>query len=174
MQILLWSLAVFFGRIADVSLGTIRINFIVRHKKIFAALVGFVEVTIFIFVISRVITNLNGNIYGVLAYGAGFAIGTIIGMFISEKLNKDIISVNIISKDKSNEIEEMLRQEGFGATCYDGIGRDGPVKVINVICNHHHIPKLSKMVLDRDPNSFLNTYMLGSQKGGYFYGMKKK
>ena len=35
-------------------------------------------------------------------------------MFISEKLNKDIISVNIISKDKSNEIEDMLRQEGFG------------------------------------------------------------
>jgi hypothetical protein len=30
------------------------------------------------------------------------------------------------------------------------------------------------MVLEQDPNSFLNTYMLGSQKGGYFYGMKKK
>ena len=174
MQIFLWSLAVFLGRIADVSLGTIRINFIVRHKKIFAALVGFFEVSIFIFVISRVITNLNGNIYGVLAYGAGFAAGTIIGMFISEKLNKDIISVNIISKDKSTEIENMLRKENFGATCYEGIGRDGPVKVINVICNQSQIPKLNKMVIEQDPNSFLNAYMLGSQRGGYFYEMKKK
>ena len=45
-------------------------KFYCKHKKIFAALVGFFEVSIFIFVISRVITNLNGNIYGVLAYGA--------------------------------------------------------------------------------------------------------
>jgi uncharacterized protein YebE (UPF0316 family) len=174
MQILLWSLAVFFGRIADVSLGTIRINFIVRHKKIFAALVGFVEVTIFIFVISRVIKNLDGNIYGVLAYGAGFAIGTIIGMFISEKLTKDMVSVNIISKDKSKEIEVKLREDGFGATCYDGIGRSGPVKVINVICNKSILPKLSRIVLDEDPNAFLNTHVLGSHKGGFLYGMKKK
>ena len=174
MQILLWSLAIFFGRIADVSLGTIRINFIVRHKKVFAALVGFIEVTIFIFIISRVIKNLDGNIYGILAYGAGFAAGTIIGMSISEKLNKDIISVNIISKEKGDELENFLRQEGFGLTCYNGVGRDGPVKVINVICNQSQVPKLSKMVLEKDPNSFLNSYMLGSRKGGYFYGMKKK
>lgn len=174
MQILLWSLAVFFGRIADVSLGTIRINFIIRHKKVFAALVGFVEVTIFIFVISRVIKNLDGNLYGVLAYGAGFAIGTIVGMFISEKLTKDMVSVNIISKDRSKEIEAKLRADGYGATCYDGIGMSGPVKMINVICNQSILPKLTKAVISEDPGAFLNTHVLGSHKGGYLYGMKKK
>ena len=121
MQILLWTLAIFFGRIADVTLGTIRINFIVRHKKIFAALVGFLEVTIFIFVVSRVIKDIDNNFYGIFAYGAGFAAGTIIGMFISDKLTRDFISINIISKEKSNEIEQILRNEGFGATCYDAI-----------------------------------------------------
>ena len=65
-------------------------------------------------------------------------------MFISEKLNKDIISVNIISKDKSTEIENMLRKENFGATCYEGIGRNGPVKVINVICNQYPDPKIKQ------------------------------
>jgi uncharacterized protein YebE (UPF0316 family) len=170
----LWTLAIFFGRIADVTLGTIRINFIVRHKKIFAALVGFLEVTIFIFVVSRVIKDIDNNFYGIFAYGAGFAAGTIIGMFISDKLTRDFISINIISKEKSNEIEQILRNEGFGATCYDAIGKDGHIKVINVVCKQNYLPKLSKIVFNEDSNAFVNTHLLGSHRGGFLYGLKKK
>ncbi|MHB8279652.1 MAG: DUF5698 domain-containing protein, partial [Candidatus Humimicrobiaceae bacterium] len=92
MHILLWSLAIFFGRIMDVTLGTIRINFIVRRKKLFAAAIGFFEVTIYVAVIARVIQDLSNNIYGVLAYGAGFAVGTLVGVTISDKLSRDLIS----------------------------------------------------------------------------------
>ena len=174
METFLWALAVFFGRIADVSLGTIRINFIVRHKKIFAALVGFIEVTIFIFVAARVIQNINNNIYGIFAYGAGFAAGTIVGMTISDKLSRDLISVNIISKNGNDKIEKYLRSNGFGATCYEGEGRDGKVKIINVICKQNYMPKLSRIVFNEDPNAFLSTHTLGTHKGGYLYGIKKK
>jgi len=114
MNMLLWSLIIFFGRIVDVSLGTVRINFIIRRKKIIAAIVGFIEVTIFVTIIARVIQDIDNNIYGIFAYGAGFAIGTIVGMFISDKFSKDLLSTNIISKSKSEEIESSLRNEGFG------------------------------------------------------------
>lgn len=174
LEIFLWTLAIFFGRIADVSLATIRINFIVRHKKIFAALVGFLEVTIFIFVAARVIRDLNNNYFGIFAYGAGFAAGTVIGMTISDKLSIDLISINIITKSKSGEIVELLRAEGFGATCYDGIGRDGEVKIINVVCKQNHVPKLSKIVFAEDPAAFLSTHTLGTHRGGFLYGIKKK
>jgi len=173
-EILLWSLAVFFGRIADVSLGTIRINFIVRRKKIFAALVGFLEVTIFIFVAARVIQNINQNIFGIFAYGAGFAVGTIVGMTISDKLSKDLISVNIISKKDSEIIANNLRDSGFGATCYKGVGKDGNVNIINIVCRQENLSKLSRIVLDIDPNAFVSTHSLGSHKGGFLYGIKKK
>ncbi len=174
METFLWTMAIFFGRIVDVTLGTIRINFIVRHRKIFAALVGFVEVTIFIYVVSRVIQDLNGNIYGILAYGAGFAAGTVIGMIISDKLSRDLISINIISREKCDVIESLLREEGFGATCYDGVGKYGKVKIINVVCKQNIVPKLSRIVFEEDPNAFLNTHVLGYQRGGYIYGAKKK
>ena len=174
METFLWALAIFFGRIADVSLGTIRINFIIRHKKIFAALVGFIEVTIFIFVAARVIQDINNNIYGIFAYGAGFAAGTVIGMTISDRLSRDLISINIISKNSSDSIEKLLRDGGFGATCYDGVGRDGKVKIINVICKQNFMPKLSRIVFTEDPSAFLNTHTLGTHKGGFLYGIKKK
>ncbi len=174
METILWTMAIFFGRVVDVSLGTIRINFIVRHRKLFAALVGFVEVTIFIYVVKRVILDLNNNIYGILAYGAGFAAGTVIGMIISDKLSRDMLSINIISKDKCDVIENLLRTEGFGATCYDGVGKYGKVRIINVVCKRNFVPKLSRIVLEEDPNAFLNTHVLGYQRGGYIYGAKKK
>jgi uncharacterized protein YebE (UPF0316 family) len=174
LNILLWSLAIFFGRIIDVTLGTIRINFIVRKRKIFAAAIGFIEVTIFVAVIARVIEDLNNNFYGIFAYGAGFAVGTLIGITISEKLSQDLISNNIISKARSDEIVNLLRQEGFGATCYNGYGKDGDVQIINVVCRQSHIPKLNKLIYEVDPDIFITSHLLGSQRGGFMYGMKKK
>ena len=174
MSIVLWTLAIFFGRIIDVSLGTIRINFIIKRKKIFAAAIGFFEVTIFVAVIARVIQDLSNNIYGIFAYGAGFAVGTLIGITISDRLSKDLISTNVISKNKSSEIEEFLRKEGFGVTCYNGYGKDGDVKIINIVCRQIHYPKLNKILSNLDPDSFITSHTLENQKGGYLYGLKKK
>lgn len=174
MQMLFWSLAIFLGRIIDVSLGTIRINFIVRRKKVFAALVGFFEVTIFVAVIARVIQDLSNNIYGIFAYGAGFAVGTLVGITISDKLSKDLISINIISVKKADEIEKCLRQEGFGATCYNGFGKNGNVKIINIICKHDHFQKLNKIIFEIDPETFITSHTLENRRGGFVYGLKKK
>lgn len=174
MSIVLWTLVIFFGRIIDVSLGTIRINFIIKRKKIFAAAIGFFEVTIFVAVIARVIQDLSNNIYGIFAYGAGFAVGTLIGITISDRLSKDLISTNVISKNKSLEIEEFLRKEGFGVTCYNGYGKDGDVKIINIVCKQIHYPRLNKILSNLDPDSFITSHTLENQRGGYLYGLKKK
>jgi uncharacterized protein YebE (UPF0316 family) len=174
MSVVLWTLVIFFGRIIDVSLGTIRINFIIKRKKIFAAAIGFFEVTIFVAVIARVIQDLSNNIYGIFAYGAGFAVGTLIGITISDRLSKDLISTNVISKNKSLEIEEFLRKEGFGVTCYNGYGKDGDVKIINIVCKQIHYPRLNKILSNLDPDSFITSHTLENQRGGYLYGLKKK
>ncbi|MGM0365684.1 MAG: DUF2179 domain-containing protein [Actinomycetota bacterium] len=173
MDMLVWVPIIFVGRVIDVSLGTIRFNMIIRRRKIFAAVIGFIEVTIFIAVIARVVQDLN-NFYGILAYGAGFAAGTLIGIKISEKLSRDLISTNIISKMHSEEIEEMLRKEGFGATCYHGTGKEGGVRIINVICREATLYKLNKIVSRIDPNAFMVNHTLEGLRGGYGYGLKGK
>ena len=74
-------LLVFFARITDVTLGTIRIIFTSRGRKNIAPFLGFVEVFIWISVISE-ITKGAHNVIAYLAYAAGFATGTFIGMLI--------------------------------------------------------------------------------------------
>ena len=172
-EIIYWSLIIFFARIVDVSLGTIRINMIVRRKKVLAATIGFFEVAIFISIIVRV-TQQAGSIYGILAYASGFAVGTIIGIIISEKLSKDLISTNIISKNNSDEIKEVLKEEGYGITCYDGKGINGEVEIINVVCSQLDTKRMNKLVQNTDPKAFMASYMLDKIRGGFIRGLKKK
>ncbi|HEY4696233.1 MAG TPA: DUF5698 domain-containing protein [Candidatus Hydromicrobium sp.] len=173
VNILIWALIIFVARIIDVSLGTIRVNMIIRKKKTIAALVGFVEVTIFISIIVRIIKNID-NIYGILAYGAGFAVGTVMGILISEKLSRDLASTNIISIKYNKEIKELLLREDFGFTCYKGAGRQGEVEIINVVCSHISLPRLNKLIHDRDPGAFVVSHMLDRTRGGFIRGLKKK
>ncbi|MFO7928121.1 MAG: DUF5698 domain-containing protein [Candidatus Humimicrobiaceae bacterium] len=173
METILWAGLIFIGRVVDVTLGTIRFNMIVRRRKIFAAVVGFFEVSIFIAVIARVVQDIN-NFYGILSYGAGFAVGTLVGIKIAEKLSRDLVSTNIISKNNSEEIESMLREEGFGATCYSGSGKEGNVRIINVICREKNLSRVNNIIFSIDPKAFITSHTLEGYRGGYVYGLKGK
>lgn len=173
INIAIWAAIIFVARIIDVSLGTIRVNMIVRRKKTFAAIIGFVEVTIFISVIVRIIKDID-SIYGIIAYGAGFAVGTVLGIIISEKLSRDLISTNIISKEHNEEIKKQLSSEGFGFTCYKGAGRQGEVEIINVVCSHLSLKRLDRLIHLEDPSVFAASYMLDKMRGGFIRGLKKK
>ena len=69
---------VFFARVADVTLGTMRIIFISRGKRNLAPLLGFVEVFIWITIVSQIVSNAH-NLLAYLAYAAGFATGSLPG-----------------------------------------------------------------------------------------------
>jgi uncharacterized protein YebE (UPF0316 family) len=80
---------IFFARICDVSLGTIRVIFISKGVKYLAPIIGFFEVIIWLLAIGQVMNNLT-NFVAYIAYGAGFASGTYIGMIIEEKYPSDL------------------------------------------------------------------------------------
>jgi len=146
---------------------------IVRRKKFLAATIGFFEVAIFISIIVRIIQQVD-SIYAILAYAAGFAVGTVIGIIISEKLSRDLISTSIISKNHSDEIKEVLKEEGYGITCYSGKGINGEIEVINVVCSNSSLKRLNKLVYIKDPGAFMASYMLDKIRGGFIRGLKKK
>ena len=78
-------LLIFFARMIDVTLMTLRIIFVSRGKRYLAPLLGFVEVFIWIAVVSQVIGGAN-NLVAYLAYAAGFAAGNYVGIYIENRL----------------------------------------------------------------------------------------
>jgi uncharacterized protein YebE (UPF0316 family) len=173
MHPLVWTLTIFVARVLDVSLGTIRVRFIVARKKVLAALIGFVEVLIFILIVSRVIQDIQHWPY-VLAYAGGFATGTLVGMELSEKLSRQVLKATIISNGSREELEAAVRAAGLALTRHEGVGRDGPVAVLEVVCGSRQLPRLRDVVARTDPKAFLFTHELADLRGGYGYGLKSK
>ena len=164
---------IFFMRILDVAMGTYRVQMIVRRKKLVAGVLGFFEVMIFILIVSKVIQDV-GNWLNVIAYCAGFAVGNVVGIYISEKISKEIISVGIISRSKWQEIENRLRDEGFGVTRNVGYGKDGEVQMLRVICERNYFPKVRDFSLEYDRKAFITSYLISGKYGGRMNGIKSK
>jgi hypothetical protein len=81
----IYALVIFLLRVCDMSMDTIRVLFVVRGKKLFVFMLGFLQAVIFVVAISSVLTKM-GNVLNVLAYALGFATGNVVGMLIENRL----------------------------------------------------------------------------------------
>jgi uncharacterized protein YebE (UPF0316 family) len=167
------ALLIFCFRIIDVSLGTFRIQMIVSRKKLLAGIIGFIEVFIFILIISQVVRDV-GNWLNVFAYAGGYGAGTIMGIIITEKTSQEIISVEVISRKNWPDIEKRLREEGFGVTRNIGYGLQGELQVLRIITQRILFPKIRDIVLQYDPKAFITSNLIVGRSGGYIYGVKGK
>jgi uncharacterized protein YebE (UPF0316 family) len=144
---------IFFARISDVTLGTLRIIFVSRGNKHLAPLLGFFEVLIWVIAISHIIQHLD-NFYCYLAWAAGFATGNFIGMKIEERLAIGTNLVRIITGKENNQLVNLLHQEGFGATVVDARGKDSEVQLIYVILRRREVQNLLALIEIHQPNAF--------------------
>jgi len=163
---LLWALGIFLARVVDVSLGTIRTVTIVRGWRALAAVIGFVEVTIFICVITRVITHIDSWI-NVIAYSGGFAAGTFVGMTIEKKLAPGRVLMRVISRGFWTQVAEKLREHGFGVTEFSGVGKQGVVCMLESVIERKKMPMFIHLVEDVDASAFVTSEEMGQTRRGY-------
>ena len=97
---------IFCSRVCDMSIDTIRVIFMSKGIEYLPAIIGFFEVIIWLAAIGQVMNNLT-NVVCYIAYGAGFATGTIVGMAIEEKLSLGLTSVRIITKEDPFELTQL-------------------------------------------------------------------
>ena len=148
------ALLIFLLRITDVSMGTFRMLSITRGQRKTAALLGFVEVTIWVVAISQVFVNLN-SLWNILAYSGGFAAGTLTGLWLEGKIALGTVSVFIVSATNGSDIADAVRSAGHGATELPALGRAGPVSLASVVLPRRQLKGLTSLVNSIDANSFI-------------------
>jgi uncharacterized protein YebE (UPF0316 family) len=173
MELLLGYLFIFFARLTDVSMATIRMIMVVRGKRLVAALIGFFEVTIYVLAIGRVLNGLNNPI-NILVYASGFATGNYMGIFLEEKLAIGNILVQVISDHEVMRLVEILRGKGFGVTVVEGYGRQGIRHLLNITLQRKNLHNLYEIIEEHDKNAFITVMDTRSIRGGYFSSGKKK
>jgi uncharacterized protein YebE (UPF0316 family) len=160
-------LLIFCARICDVSLGTIRVIFISKGIKYLAPIIGFFEVIIWLLAIGQIMSNLT-NIVAYIAYGAGFASGTLIGMIIEEKISIGLTSVRIITKKDPTELINYLRSQNYGVTSIDGDGSTGRVKMVFTIIKRQDLQHVVGIIKQFNPNAFYSIEEVKSIAEGVF------
>jgi uncharacterized protein YebE (UPF0316 family) len=160
-------LIVFFARVMDVTLGTLRIIFISRGKKYIAPVLGFVEVFIWIAVVAQIVRGVN-DLVTYLAYAAGFAAGNFVGMYIEDRLALGTQIIRIIVPNGAESLTGHLHDAGYGMTLVDGHGAAGPVKLIYTVVKRKDIPLVLSIIHQTHPHAFLSIEDLRSSQEGIF------
>lgn len=160
-------LLVFFARVLDVTLGTLRIIFIGKGKRLLAPLLGFVEVFIWIVVVSQLVRNVS-NLMGYLAYAAGFAVGNYVGMVIENRLAIGTLIVRAFVSEDAETLIDLLTKAGFGVTCFDAHGATSPVKVIFTVINRKELGDVVQVLKSSQPHIFYTVEEARSASEGVF------
>lgn len=144
-------IAIFLARLTDVSMGTVRLICIMRGKRTLAVALSFVEIMIWLFAVSAVITRVDRWL-NMVAYAGGFAAGTALGMWIENSLAMGTQLVSLISRSRAHAVAERLRFADMAVTTLTGEGRSGPVSVCMAIVPRRKTSGVMTMAREIDPD----------------------
>jgi uncharacterized protein YebE (UPF0316 family) len=158
-------LLIFLSRIADQSIGTLRLIFLSKGYKFYAPVLGFFEVIIWLVAVSQILKRMDNALYYV-AYVAGFAAGNYIGIILEEKLSLGTVIVRLVPNIDSTDLINNLRENNFGLTLIDADGSRGAVKIIFLIIPRKQLKELVKIINTFNPNMFYTVEEVKSVKHG--------
>ncbi len=168
-------LLIFFARVADVSLGTIRIIFISKGFKLLSFVVGFFEVLIWILAISQIFSDLT-NPWLILAYALGFATGNYVGICLDEKISIGNSMIRIIIRKNSKKLIGELKKKGYQMTVIDGQSGDQEtgVKMILMVVRRKEIKKIFELIKKINPKAFFTVEDIRSTRKTQHELLKQK
>ena len=160
-------LLIFVARVVDVGLGTLRIIFTARRQAPACAA-------------ARVYrsVHLGGgdqpdgargyHVVAYLAYAAGFAVGNYVGMWIENRLALGTVILRIILAQAGEVLADTLHQAGYGVTRVDGLGANGPVKLIYTIVRRKDLAGVLEIIHQTTPKAFIAIEEVRSTEQGVF------
>ncbi len=146
-------LLIFFARIIDVSIATLRIIFVMGGKKFLAPLLGFFESLIWLIAISQIFQNID-NVFSYIAFSCGFAAGTFVGMHIEEKLALGNVVVRVITRRDATELVDHFREKQFYFTNIPAEGRDGKVNIVFMVIKRYQLKEIIEIIKNYNPRAF--------------------
>ena len=153
-------------RAADLSLATLRTLAVIRGRSGLAWMLGFTESVFFLLGAAGLLATLT-NPLNLLAYGAGFATGNVIGLSLEGRLLPSHALVRIYSPAQGQAIAEALRREGWGVTETFGRGLEGSVELILCFAPKRDANRLRDRVVLLDPQAVITLQNVRSLLGGW-------
>jgi uncharacterized protein YebE (UPF0316 family) len=163
---------VFFAELCVVTLSTLRIIFLSRGSRFLPPVLGFFEITIWLFAIGKVMQNL-GDPGCFLGFAAGFTLGNYLGVLIEKWLALGHVLVRIITHRDATDLIGSLRTAEFGVTSLAGDGARGPVKMVFTVVRRSELEAVLAIIRRFDPNAFYSVDEIQEAGPGIFPERKR-
>jgi len=158
---------IFFGRIVDVSLGTLRIIFVSKGEKYKAPFIGFFEVLIWIVVISEIFSRAN-TMLSYVSYAAGYATGNFVGIMIEQRIAFGVLLIRIFTRKGGAGMVAALNSNGYGATSIAGQGSQVQIDIVETVIERKAMKNVEVLVNEYDPEAFFVVEDVRSKQKGIF------
>ncbi len=153
MVALILPLSIFLAEMTVVTISTMRIIFIGRGLKASAAALGFFEVTIWLFAIGQVMTNLDSPVC-FAAFAGGFVVGNYLGMSLEQRLAIGSALVRVITSLDARQLVDLLREANFGVTRIGAQGLQGPVEIVFTVIPRRRLADVLALIRQFDADAF--------------------
>lgn len=150
----------------EVSLATLRIKLITKGQRLYGALVGFVEIIIWVLVISTVLSDINSDPWKILAYAIGYSLGNYFGVTVEEWIGLGSTKIEVILPQyQTQDIVKEIRSMGYGVTVVEGSGRDEKRNLLLIILPRKSVDKVRKIL--EQTQAFVTITDIKPVYGGY-------
>jgi len=169
-------LFIFFGKIFEVSLGTLRIVLINRGVRSIGAVIAFFEIMIWLILASSVLVGFKEDFLKGIVYALAFACGNYIGSWLDELLAFGLSSVQVVLPDvkTAKETETFLREKGFGVTAVDAHGRDCDRGMLIMTMQRKRLQEAISILESQCNGAVVTVSDIKTQRGGYLERLRRK
>lgn len=152
-QYVVLPLLIFFARILDVSINTLRIIFMLNGNKLLAPLLGFFEALIWLIAIGQIFQNM-GSIATYLAYAAGFGSGILVGMLIEEKLALGKVVLRVITQKPDDMLIDYLSEKGLRYSNVEAESNEGRVNILFTVVSRDNLKQTLSTIRRFNPQAY--------------------
>lgn len=170
MNILILCLKIFFVRIIDVSLGTVRTIITVKGRRVVASMVGFVEVFVWFLIVREALNTDEVSIWIAVSYSLGFATGTYIGSVLSDIFISGTLGIQVVTSNSDNNIINILRKNGYALTVLpvEGMNDDNSKYMLFIEIDKKRFNDLKRLIKSLDEKAFIVVNETKFVQNGYF------
>jgi uncharacterized protein YebE (UPF0316 family) len=166
MEVLLNVIFIFVLRVLGVSISTVRVLLMTRGMRLVSAALGFFEVLVYALAIGRVVQDLN-NIPNLMSYCLGFSVGTLLGMWLEQRLALGYATVRVITVANGHQVAQAIHAAGFGATEDRARGKDGFVGIVTTVVRRREVDAVRYVVHQAAPKAFITVEETRQVERGY-------
>lgn len=158
-------LIIFFAQATYVSITTVRWIILVKGRRLLASVISFFEVILWVYALGLVVNQLS-NPWKIITYAFGYAVGSLVGSKIEERLALGYVLFQVITT-RIGEVAPALRKHGLGVTDWRAEGRTGEREVLMVVARRKHGPQVIQLLDQLDPQAFVVQLDATWYKGGF-------